>query len=320
MTIKPVCENCNGSFFLIDQNYKLSSFQLDPLTHPETFLCKAPAIGEEVEEMIAQRYKSSMPEILSKCFQGEFLCVEKRLPVAHSEDLIIQITFAPVHVEDCILYVVCTLTTSNRSTRQLKLLSEYSHVTSHELRAPITNILSLSNAANYHQIEGQDLSVVGQLLKEINEQAEKLDNIISTLNSLLHNNEHLVFFESGFVNPASKHIVLIDDDAITNRMHMMLIQKLDKEKKLVSFDHPEKAMDYIMESLPDLILLDLHMPGLDGWGFLQMMEAQKLITDVVIVSSSIGPVERSKAKDFPFVKDFLTKPLTAEKIKAIFGH
>ncbi len=319
MTTSPVCENCNGSFFLIDKNYKLSSFQLDALNHPETFLSKNPVVGEPIVELIAQRYKVSMQEILSKCFTGQFFCVEKRLPVAHSEDLIIQITFAPGRIGDKVLYVVCTLTNSNRSARQLKLLSEYSHVTSHELRAPITNILSLSNATNYPQIEDQDLSKIGQLLKEINKQAEKLDNIINTLNSLLHNNEHLVFFESGFVNPASKHIVLIDDDAITNRIHQLLIQRLDKDKKLVSFDHPEKAMDYIKVNLPDLILLDLHMPEIDGWGFLQMMESQQLVTDVIIVSSSIGPVERSKAKDFPFVKNFLTKPLTAEKLKTIFG-
>ena len=319
MTTNLVCESCNGSFFLIDENHRLSSFQLDELNYPGTFLSKNPVVGEQIVEMIAQRYKPYLQDILSSSFDGKFFCVEKKLPVAHAEDLVIQISFAPVRINEKVLYVVCTLTNSNRSSRQLKLLNEYSHVTSHELRAPIANILSLSNIMNYPQLNEQDMSKIGHFLKEINKQAEKLDSIINTLNSLLHNNEHLVFFESGNVNPASKHIVLIDDDGITNRIHQVLIQRFDKDKKLISFDHPEKAMDYIRLNLPDLIFLDLHMPEIDGWSFLQMMEDEKLITDVVIVSSSIGPVERSKARSFPFVKNFLTKPLTAEKLKTIFG-
>ena len=157
-------------------------------------------------------------------------------------------------------------------------------------------------------------------MTDINTQAVKLDEIIKTLNEVLNKREHVDLFDGFGGKSAHQHIVLVDDDGITNKMHQMLIRKHASEKKVVVFDNPQKALAYISEHEPDLILLDLHMPDIDGWRFLEMMEELNLFIDVVIVSSSIDPREHSKAKSFLCVKDFYTKPLTIEKVNQLLNH
>ncbi|MHB1278287.1 MAG: response regulator [Bacteroidia bacterium] len=75
----------------------------------------------------------------------------------------------------------------------------------------------------------------------------------------------------------------------------------------------------IHDSLPDLILVDLNMPVMDGWQFLENY-SQELNTEgqlVFIISSSIDPADIKKANTFPFVKEFISKPITSEKLKEL---
>lgn len=76
------------------------------------------------------------------------------------------------------------------------------------------------------------------------------------------------------------------------------------------------------ELLPDVIFLDLNMPVLDGWGFLEeylLLEPKmsKKI-EIYIVSSSISPSELERSQRIPVVTDFLTKPLSRSKFVEIF--
>jgi len=112
-----------------------------------------------------------------------------------------------------------------------------------------------------------------------------------------------------------KHFVLIDDDIMTSRIHQSIIRKQHAEKELVLFEHAGIAFDYIRHNLPDLIFLDLHMPIVDGLQFLKLMDDHKICADVIVVSSSTDPDERSLLKSYDFVRGFITKPLTAEKLK-----
>lgn len=317
MSASCVCENLGSSFFLIDRKFQLISFNTESLNFLGSLFEKNPEIGEQIVEIVAQRYQKAILRLLEKCFAGNCFSIEKRLPVVDANDHILLITFTPIGAGENITHVTCTVFSDTVNARQLKLLNEYSHLTSHRLRAPITNILSLSNVTNYSSLENYDLEKVSQLLGEINQQAEKLDGIIKMLNSLLHEDQNMDF-GPGAVMPKSKHIVLLDDDMITNKIHQMLISKLHMDKRVVLFEKAEYALDYIIDNIPDLILLDLHMPEIDGWRFLQLMEDHNISIDVIIVSSSIDPAERHRARKFSCVKDFLTKPLTYEKVKLIF--
>lgn len=317
MPTRRICETAASSFFLIDKNYNVQFFKIDSLNDLGSFLIKNPVIGEPIVELIAQKHQKSFLSLLSRCFSGHCFSIEQRFAVPKSNDLILQLIFTPLRTMESVEQVVCTLINNTNHVGPLKMLSEYSHLTSHELRAPITNILSLSTITNYSQLETYDILKINQLLNDINLQAVKLDEIIKMLNAMLHQQENMNLFDALDGKADNKHIVLIDDDVITNRLHQMLIRKHHSDKKIALFDDPEVALGYIREHTPDLILLDLHMPEIDGWKFLHMMEEHNVFIDVVIVSSSIDPRERLRAKSFMCVKDFYTKPLTSEKVKQL---
>nr|WP_121273299.1 response regulator [Pedobacter schmidteae] len=314
------CEGASGSFFLINKNYELSFFKIDTPDNLGSFLEKNPAVGEPIVEMIAQQYKRNFISLLGRSFDGHCFSIEQRLSVLGSPDLVFQIVFTPLTINEVTDAVVCSVVNVSNTRGLISMIREYSHLTSHQLRAPITNILSLSTITNYSKLETYDALKITRLLSDINVQALKLDEIIKMLNEVLNKRGHVNLFDDFGGKSAHQHIVLVDDDGVTNKMHNMLIKRHPSEKKVVVFDNPKKALSYIQQHSPDLILLDLHMPGIDGWRFLEMMEELNIFIDVVIVSSSIDPREHSKAKSFLCVKDFYTKPLTAENVNQLLDH
>lgn len=76
-----------------------------------------------------------------------------------------------------------------------------------------------------------------------------------------------------------------------------------------------------VEDLPDLIMVDLNMPVMYDWQFLDVFS--RLTSEdkslVFIVSPSIYPSDLCKAKNYPFVKELVVKPLTAPKLKELVG-
>ncbi len=293
------------------------SFKVEAQNELDSFLIKSPSIGDLAVEIIAQKYRKNFQSLLIRCFGGHSFSIVQRFGIENTGDILLQIIFTPLFKAGQADQVLCTLINESDHSGSLKMLGEYSHLTSHELRAPITNILSLSTLANYQQLESFEVAKINQLLNDINLQALKLDGIIKMLNSMMHKPENEDLFTALSEKTDTNHIVLVDDDVITNRLHQMLIRKHYTEKKIALFNDPQIALGYIKEHQPDLILLDLHMPEIDGWKFLHMMEEHQIFIDVIIVSSSIDPREKLRAKSFMCVKDFFVKPLTAEKVKQL---
>ena len=113
------------------------------------------------------------------------------------------------------------------------------------------------------------------------------------------------------------YIALIDDDAITNTLHRIILKKQNSKLQFKIFENSEIALHYFIEnksSLPALILLDLNMPILNGWDFLDEFSKNHLHAPIVIVTSSIVPEDKEKAKKYPDVLNFITKPMDLENI------
>jgi CheY-like chemotaxis protein len=119
-----------------------------------------------------------------------------------------------------------------------------------------------------------------------------------------------------------KTLILVDDDEII----VYLTKRTIKETNLVDlmevFRNGKEAINYLIENaenldlLPEVIFLDLFMPEMDGWQFLEeykkiKSKIGKPIT-IYIITSSISPEDISRAKSISEVSDYIIKPVTRE--------
>lgn len=122
-------------------------------------------------------------------------------------------------------------------------------------------------------------------------------------------------------------IALIDDDPAFVFITEKIIEKTNHFKEVKVFDNGLNALNYLKENLnndthlPNIIFLDLSMPVMDGWQFLDeyaLLEIKnKSKITVYICSSSISPYDITRAKSISEVTDFIIKPITKEKLTEI---
>jgi CheY-like chemotaxis protein len=125
-------------------------------------------------------------------------------------------------------------------------------------------------------------------------------------------------------------ILLVDDDEINNFISIKLIKKALVYTEINACLDGSYAIDQLLElqkkdpeSLPDYILLDINMPIMNGWEFLD--EYKRLGLDplgkskIYIISSSVFSNDINKAKSYDLVKDFISKPLNVDKIRELFA-
>jgi response regulator of citrate/malate metabolism len=128
------------------------------------------------------------------------------------------------------------------------------------------------------------------------------------------------------MNPAN--IILIDDDKVFNFINKSIIMKAGFESKITCFTEAEKALAMLDEFFEtaeaenqSLIFLDINMPDMDGWEFLaeysKFPQEKIKNSDVIILSSSIDINDIEKSKTIPAVADFISKPLTIDKLQSI---
>ncbi len=122
--------------------------------------------------------------------------------------------------------------------------------------------------------------------------------------------------------------LLVDDDIIINMVNRRVLQRQGLANEPAAFTSAEKALHFIDSEHQNydglVILLDINMPELDGWGFLEEIRhksgdlREKL--KIFMLSSSIADEDISKAYNDPLVQDYLIKPLSAEKCQQLHQH
>ncbi|CAM1366402.1 Response regulator receiver [Tenacibaculum sediminilitoris] len=124
-------------------------------------------------------------------------------------------------------------------------------------------------------------------------------------------------------------ILLIDDDAATNFFHKLILEKENCCENIVCKENGEDALEYLSTKTdneypaPELIFLDINMPRMNGWEFLKAyeeLEAYKKAKKVIIMlTTSLNPTDKEKAKEIVSINDFMSKPLTSKKIQSILN-
>ena len=121
--------------------------------------------------------------------------------------------------------------------------------------------------------------------------------------------------------------LLIDDDEVITMIHPAIIRRVDKDCHIDISKQSYEALDFLNKQLaegnnpPDFIFLDINMPMMSGFQFLDKLSDQLIEflqnSQVVMLSSSVDPRDIEKAKKYPIVKDFISKPLSIDYISNI---
>lgn len=120
-----------------------------------------------------------------------------------------------------------------------------------------------------------------------------------------------------------KNILLVDDDNIFNFLNTKLLESSGIASEIHTAGNGQEALDLLNNyfsgttSLPDVILLDLNMPVMDGFGFLEAFKKlnlpRKEKVSIIIVTSSEDPKDMARAKRMG-ITNYLTKPVSREAL------
>jgi CheY-like chemotaxis protein len=125
---------------------------------------------------------------------------------------------------------------------------------------------------------------------------------------------------------STPNIIIIDDDSVNNLVTEMYIRFDFPDAEIKSYTDPEIAANHLKSDGPivgkkSIVLLDINMPVLSGWDFLDLYrtfpEAVHEQFDIYMYTSSVAKEDKKRAEEHPYVKGFIEKPLSQDDLKKI---
>ena len=124
----------------------------------------------------------------------------------------------------------------------------------------------------------------------------------------------------------TEYYIIIDDDPFNNLICKMAVENTLDNVNVTTFEDPEEALIFIQEqytnmSIPSIVLLDINMPTMTGWQFLEEFakfdEAIRTQFNIYIVSSSVDQRDIDRANNNALIKGMISKPIKKENILSI---
>ncbi len=130
------------------------------------------------------------------------------------------------------------------------------------------------------------------------------------------------------MTPALKNVCLIDDDKIYQFTATMILEATGLTNSIAAFLNGKDAINFLKDpnttlngQLPDIIFLDINMPVMNGWEFLeefqQFSASLSQPIKIYLVSSSVDESDINKSKNYPSVTDYVIKPLNRDKYRQL---
>ena len=122
-----------------------------------------------------------------------------------------------------------------------------------------------------------------------------------------------------------RYLVFIDDDNANHVYHEIIVQESGMCSNNQFFTSPIKALDTLrpldLDKFPDIIFLDINMPEMTGWEFLDKLKEfmPEIPQRIVMLSSSSYHKDREKGKAHSMILDYIEKPLSEEDLKRLLG-
>ncbi|HMW06765.1 MAG TPA: response regulator [Leptospiraceae bacterium] len=265
-------------------------------------------------------------DLIVTAFNEESIKKSTRLQII--ESLLAIFAVIIILIEIGVLYrpLIQTLIKDNEElSKQKKNLEEFSFVLSHKLRKHVANLLGLMNSINpnnlleireYFQYVRQSVYELDTVSRELGDKATPYDLKIDMNSITIDSTKRFETIET------LKTILLIDDDKITNILTKRILVQYNPQIKVDTFTNPYEGLRFL-EKLKEnkgefpIVFLDITMPEMTGWEFLDKLAGLNINPPVYILTSSIDRRDIERARVYKNVKSFLTKPLTSEKMPTI---
>jgi len=121
-------------------------------------------------------------------------------------------------------------------------------------------------------------------------------------------------------------VLIIDDNAGILFLHELMVRESGMSENIEAFDGAEKGLTFLRGSLEKrrefLVFVDINMPAMSGWDFLETLEKldHNENVHVIMVSSSANRFDREKSLRYRHVVDFMEKPLSIEICKTVMSR
>lgn len=122
-------------------------------------------------------------------------------------------------------------------------------------------------------------------------------------------------------------VLSVDDNQIDRYICGTIVEKNHFAKRVIEFDMATKALEYLLENLhipeniPQIIFLDINMPVMSGFDFLEeVSKLPEIIQNtccIVMLTSSLNPDDQERANNSSIVKDYINKPLNKDKLNEV---